>query len=145
MVRISSALLILYALSSCTARDPKLQQYVVQGEQLYIKHCSNCHQKSGEGLGLVYPPVNQSDFIDTHQEEVICLMRYGRQGELVVNGKVYNQAMPANPLLTDLEIAEIATYLYNNWGRNRGLLEVTAVTRALDACSETPQRTPAKE
>jgi mono/diheme cytochrome c family protein len=135
MRRLSSALMIGCVLAACSARDPKLQQYVVRGEELYVKHCSNCHQKSGAGLGLVYPPVAGSDFVDSHWQEVICLMRYGRQGELVVNGKTYNQAMPANPLLTDLEIAEIATYLYNHWGRNRGLLEVNEITPILNACA----------
>ena len=32
--------------------SPKFEQYYVQGEQLYLKNCSNCHQKTGTGLGL---------------------------------------------------------------------------------------------
>jgi cytochrome c551 len=126
-------------LQSCHSRpgsaesSPKFEQYINQGEGLYTVHCSNCHQKSGTGLGRVYPPLNQSDFVENHFEEVICLMRNGRTGELIVNAKVYNQAMPASTL-SDLEIAEIATYIYNSWGRSRGIIEVTSVSSLLQAC-----------
>src|SRR5688572_16985707 len=93
-------------LVSCSQQDSKLQQYKVQGEELYVKHCSNCHQKDGKGLGLVYPPVDVSDYIDTNLAGVICLMDYGIEGELIVNGKSFNKPMPGRPQLTDLEIAE---------------------------------------
>lgn len=124
--------------SSCTqpmsAEAIKLRQYYVQGEQLYGKHCSNCHQKSGKGLALVYPPVDSSDYLDAHFDEIVCQMKYGRKGEMTVNGQNFNQPMPGVRSLTALEIAEIATYLYNSWGREKGLVEVVAVTQALDKC-----------
>ena|SRR6478736_6172811 len=122
-------LVIAYCLpfSSCSS-DPKFRQYYVQGEQLYVKNCSNCHQKNGKGLGMVYPPLDQSDYLDKNFEKVLCLMKYGTKGELIVNGKTFNQPMPGIPTLTDLEIAEIATYLYNQWDRQRGLIDVKEVT-----------------
>jgi cytochrome c551 len=125
---------LLFLLSSCSQRDQKLNRYFVQGEELYNKHCSNCHQKNGTGLGLVYPPVNVSDYLDANLYDVICLIENGMLGELVVNGKSYNQPMPGIPSLTDLEIAEIATYLYNSWGREKGLVDVKEVTAVLAQC-----------
>lgn len=115
----------------------KQQQYYVHGEQLYLKHCSNCHQKNGTGLGLLYPPLAKSDFVDTNFESVICLMRYGIEGELIVNGKHFNKAMPGIPSLSDLEIAEIATYLYNTWDHQRDSIELKDVSRILDNCKQT--------
>jgi mono/diheme cytochrome c family protein len=136
---LSSTLLAGLLLTACHSRpegvkdSAKYELYLTQGEQLYATNCSNCHQKSGTGLGRVYPPLNQSDFIDNHFEEVLCLMRYGRKGELTVNGKMFNQAMPATAL-TDLEIAEIATFVYNSWGRTRGIIEVNTVSSVLQKC-----------
>ncbi len=112
----------------------KFQQYYVQGEQLFVQHCSNCHQKNGKGLGLLYPPVNQSDFIDGNFEKVLCIIRNGINGEIVVNGNNYNKEMPPIPTLTDLEIAEITTYLYNTWGRNKGIVEVQEASKILTNC-----------
>ena len=124
----------LLLLMSCNSNENKLQQYSRQGEELYLKHCSNCHQKNGSGLGLVYPPVDVSDFVDSRMADVVCLIEHGKQGELKVNGKSFNMAMPGIPALTDLEIAEITTYLYNNWGRENGLIDVHDVTRILKKC-----------
>jgi len=115
----------------------KFDQYFVKGEQVYAQHCSNCHQKSGAGLGRVFPPLNKSDFVDAHLNEVICLIKHGRKGEIMVNGVMFNQAMPPASL-TDLEIAEVATYVYNNWGRKHGIIEVNTVATYLQQCDSIP-------
>lgn len=120
--------------ASCDHKDPKFQQYFVAGEQLYGQHCSNCHQKSGKGLGLVYPPLAPSDFMDKNFEEVICMIKKGRKGDMVVNGNLFNQPMPGVPSLTELEIAEIATYIYNSWSHEKGLIEIKQVNKALQPC-----------
>ena len=43
------------------------------------------------------------------------LIKNGISGEMLVNGKKYNQAMPANNQLQNLDIAEVVTYIYNEW------------------------------
>lgn len=121
---------------SCNPSDTKLQQYKVEGEQLYVQHCSNCHQKNGKGLGLVYPPLDESDYMDKNLEEVICLMKYGVSGEMIVNGKSYHQPMPGVRSLTELELAEIATYIYNNWSHSKGIIDIPTVTAALQQCED---------
>lgn len=114
--------------------SPKFRQYHIQGEQLYVKHCSNCHQKDGSGLGRLYPPLNTSDFMENKFEAVICLIRHGKSGEMTVNGLQYDQPMPGVPAISDLEIAEITTYIYNSWSHERGLVEVGEVSRVLARC-----------
>jgi cytochrome c551 len=117
-----------------TNRDTKFQQYYVKGEQLYIQHCSNCHQKDGRGLGLVYPPLAQSDYMTQNVDQVLCLMKYGVAGEIVVNGKTFNKEMKGVFSLTDLEVAEIATYIYNTWEHNQGIIDIADVTKAHQKC-----------
>lgn len=112
----------------------RFRQYYVQGQQLYLQHCSNCHQENGTGLGLVYPPLNKSDYMTEKFEDVVCLIRNGKQGEITVNGKSYIQGMPGIPALTDLEVAEIITYIYNTWEHQRGLVEVKEVSTILNKC-----------
>lgn len=128
--------LLLTGTFSCTRGDAKFNQYVVTGEVLYLKHCSNCHQKNGKGLGLIYPPLDQSDFMDQNPEKTICIMKYGTAGELTVNGKSYNKAMPGIPQLTDLEVAEIATYIFNSWNHSKGLIDVEQASRVLGQCNQ---------
>ncbi|MCA6378284.1 MAG: cytochrome c [Cytophagales bacterium] len=126
----------LAACGQASNKATKFQQYFVQGEQLYLKSCSNCHQKKGDGLGRLYPPLNNSDYMDQHLEDVICIMKNGVKGELLVNGKKYNKEMKGIPSLTELEIAEIATYIYNSWGRQRGLIDIQTVAKALEKCPQ---------
>jgi cytochrome c551 len=121
-------------LISCSNPSPKFQQYFVKGEQLYIQHCSNCHQKNGSGLGRLYPPLDTSDYMQNYTNEVICLIKNGRKGELIVNAQSYNQAMPGVGNLTDLEIAEISTYIYNSWSHKQGIIDVSFVSKTLVQC-----------
>ena len=120
--------------STNRSSSTKFEQYFVQGEQLYLKNCSNCHQTNGTGLGLLYPPLNKSDYLHNNFEEVICILKNGKKGEILVNGKSFNKEMTGFPFLTDLEIAEIATYVYNSWSNERGIIEVSAVSKILSVC-----------
>lgn len=125
-------------LTGCGKTSAKFDQYYVHGRQLYTKHCSNCHQADGSGLGRVYPPLDTSDYMQKNFRDVLCLMRHGKTGTLIVNGVSFNQAMPGIPSLTDLEIAEIATYIYNTWNHKRGMVEVKEVTQILTGCQSMP-------
>lgn len=112
----------------------KLDQYMVEGQQLYVQYCSNCHQVNGTGLGKLYPPLKGSDFLAENFYKSLCGMKYGFKGELIVNRVTYNQVMPGVPTLTELEIAEISTYIYNKWGGKQGIVPIDTVKKALVAC-----------
>lgn len=73
--------------------------------------------------------------MEKNLEDVLCLMKNGIEGELVVNGISFNQAMPGVPTLSDLEIAEIATYIYNTWDHKRGIIEVSNARQVLNNCN----------
>ena len=134
--RVISLWTIVYGLLtfSCSIKEPKFQQYYAQGQVLYEKHCSNCHQKNGNGLGRVYPPLASSDYFNSNFEQSLCIMKYGTQGEIVVNGKSFNKTMPGIPSLTELEIAEITTYIGNSWGHERGLVDVAKASEIMSKC-----------
>lgn len=112
----------------------KFRQYFLKGEELYLTHCSNCHQKNGKGLARLYPPLDSADYLSQYPEETICIIKNGKTGELTVNGVVFNQPMPGFPTLTDIEIAQISTYISNAWSNRKGIIEVKAVTETLSRC-----------
>ena len=123
--------------SSCQSKaEIEFQQYYVQGEILYNTHCSNCHQKDGTGLALLYPPLNKSDFMVNKFPEVICMIRDGKTTPIVVNGQTYEQPMPGVPSLTDIDVAKVATYIYNKWELKRGKVKVEEVRMATDSCKQ---------
>jgi mono/diheme cytochrome c family protein len=116
--------------------DPEVMKFAVNGKRLYESHCGNCHQKDGRGLGKLIPPLRDSDYFRDNIHRTIWIMRNGQKGEIMVNGETYNQAMPANPQLKPLEIAQISTYLYNIWGMGEGVITASDVEKYLKKAPE---------
>ena len=114
----------------------KLDQYMVEGQQLYVQYCANCHQSNGEGLGELYPPLAKSDYLQNSVDGAACIIKYGMSGSLTVNGVEYNQPMPGFKSLSPLEIAELITYITNSWGNDNGLTDVLAVESYLANCEK---------
>jgi mono/diheme cytochrome c family protein len=84
--------------------------------------CAACHQPTGRGLPNLFPPLAGSDYLNADKNRAIAIIIYGRQGEVMVNGVKFNNNMPAFPL-SDQDVANVLTYVYNSFG-NSGL-EVT--------------------
>lgn len=114
----------------------RLRQYMSEGKRLYEIYCANCHQIDGTGLARLYPPLKNSDYMLLNKREVICGIRYGQQGEIVVNGVLFNQPMPANLSITDLEIAEIATYIYTEFADSVQIITINDVKKIMESCTK---------
>lgn len=112
------------------------EQYMVQGKILYSNHCENCHQEDGSGLGRVIPPLKKADYMLENMARTACIIKQGMEGTIVVNGEEYNQPMPANEELTDIEIAQIMTYIGNSWSNEAGYYPVTKVSELLKSCGD---------
>ncbi|MGB3469027.1 MAG: cytochrome c [Cyclobacteriaceae bacterium] len=112
----------------------RMQQYYRIGKNLYMTHCSNCHQPDGKGLGSLYPPLAKSDYLMQDPVSTVCIIKNGLEGEIIVNGTTYNQPMPAHDNLTNIEIAEIITYISNSWGNKSGLHDVNTIEKASADC-----------
>jgi mono/diheme cytochrome c family protein len=99
---------------------PKTKAEKVQlGQHLFTSICAACHQPNGLGRPNVFPPLAGSDFLNADKSRAMQIVISGRQGEVIVNGLKYNNNMPAFPL-SDSDIANVLTYVYNSFG-NAGL------------------------
>ncbi len=114
----------------------KFEQYLAKGESLYDVYCINCHQDRGQGLAQLYPPLAKSDYLLADIPRAACIIKNGQMKEIVVNGTTYHQMMPGLPSLTNLEIAEILTFVTNSWGNEAGLQSVKEVEKWLQNCEE---------
>jgi nitrite reductase (NO-forming) len=89
-------------------------QRIEAGKTVYQATCFACHQGSGQGMAGVFPPLAKSDYLMQDFDRAIDIVIRGTQGEIVVNGKTYNQIMtPQN--LTDEEIANVMNFITNSW------------------------------
>jgi len=103
-----------------------LAQKIESGKQIYTKTCFACHQANGEGLANAFPPLAKSDYLNADLKRAIGIVINGKTGEITVNGNKYNSVM-TKQTLTDDEIADVLTYVYNSWGNNKTNVKVTTV------------------
>lgn len=112
------------ALEKLSSADQiKFQKYLIQGRDIYLTNCASCHQKDGKGLRKLIPPLAGSDYLKKFQNESAQLIKKGATRNITVNGVNYKPTMPAHEHLTDLEIAEVLTYINNSWGNEFGFVD----------------------
>ncbi|MDI1319228.1 MAG: copper-containing nitrite reductase [bacterium] len=96
------------------------EMQVEKGKQVYMGLCFACHQPDGKGLPGAFPPLAGSDYLLADRERAIRTVLKGQTGPITVNGVIINSAMPPQEaVLTDQQIADVLTYVYNSWG-NKG-------------------------
>ncbi len=107
------------------------------GERVYKTQCANCHMDSGAGLSGLIPTLVQSDYLTLHRAKLPCILRYGLQDTITVNGKIYAEQMPANTLLLDVDIVNILNYVNHAWGNNiNPPYSLDEVQRGLEKCKQ---------
>lgn len=89
------------------------------GANVYKNLCQACHQPDGKGMKGVFPPLAKSDYFANDHNKAISAIVHGLSGKITVNGEIYNSAMPAQAL-SDEEVANVVTYLLNNFGNKGG-------------------------
>ncbi|WP_445716182.1 copper-containing nitrite reductase [Flavobacterium sp.] len=95
-----------------------LAQQITDGKNIYGRTCFACHQSEGQGIPAAFPPLSKSDFLNADPNRAINAVLHGLSGEITVNGKKYNSVMTSQNL-TDQEISDVLTYVYNSWGNNK--------------------------
>jgi mono/diheme cytochrome c family protein len=99
--------------SNPRSKDERLEL----GKRLFTTICAACHQPSGQGIPNRFPPLAGSDFLNANKERAIKVLLNGLQGEVVVNGRTFNNTMPMLPL-TDADISSALTYVFNSFGNS---------------------------
>jgi len=110
----------------------KYQKYIIQGRDLYSANCASCHQIDGKGFKKLIPPLANSDFLKDNQTKSVHLIKYGASEPITVNGIYYQPTMPPHAHLSNLEIAEIMTYINNSWGNEFGFVDGKVVKDLLE-------------
>lgn len=109
-------------------------RYYVNGKGLYEKNCQNCHGSDGAGLKNLYPPLTDTAYIKNNADRLACIVKYGLNDTITVGGKVYDNPMPANTELTDIDVTQILVYIGNSFGNKLGTFDMKKVGAQLKEC-----------
>lgn len=119
---------------SCqTAAGIQQDAYYVNGRDLYIKHCQNCHGAKGEGLGELAPPLTDSVYLKANKQQLACFIKKGLSKPVTVHGKVYEGKMP-DFNMADIDLAQVIVYITNDFGNKQGMYTTDQVAADLKAC-----------
>ena len=104
-----AALFVLVATSMATA-DGDANQWQTVGAEAYANSCAACHQPNGQGLADTFPALaNHAPTLLAQpggRDYLVRLVLYGLEGQITVNGKPFNGAMPAwGEVLDDAQLA----------------------------------------
>ncbi len=92
-----------------------LPESMARGGEIYTDYCMQCHLGNGLGVPKNFPPLANSNWISEKRNESIHAVKYGQNGEIVVNDITYDGVMV--PMgLNDQQVADVLNYVMNNWG-----------------------------
>jgi cytochrome c oxidase cbb3-type subunit 2 len=133
-----------------TAQLPSwLTDQISSGKEIYTKvgpgggGCVSCHQPTGLGQPGVFPPLANSDWVLGDKERIIKISMHGLMGEIEVSGVKYNGVMipPGVPpgSLTDQQIADVLTYIRNDWGNSASAVSPEEVANVRNSVKDRGQ------
>ena len=115
------------------------QQRFLAGHEIYNRdgHCGTCHQVDGNGLPSAgFPPLTESPWVSGSEERLIKLTLHGLMGPFELKGVKYPGQVPMTPfggLLKDQEIADVLTYVRNNFGNKAAPVTAESVAKVRKA------------
>lgn len=101
----------------------------ITGEKVYDIYCRACHQRDGKGDGNRFPPLDSSEWVIGDKKRLINVLLNGLEGPIEVKGKPYNTSMPSHSFLKDEDIAQVLTYIRENFGNNAGAIKQEEVKK----------------
>ena len=97
------------------------------GQKIYNQYCMACHQSNGMGASGRFPPLVRTDWVTGDKERLVHIILNGMEGEIEVNGEIYDGLMPQHSFLNDDQIADVLTYIRTNFGNEASSLSAKEV------------------
>ncbi len=131
---IGCLLLIIAVIASCqNEQQVDYNRYYSAGAEVFQSHCQNCHGDKGQGLAALIPPLTDSAFLRANKSGLPCYVQNGLKGKIQVSKREFESQMPA-VTLTNIEIAQVLTFISNSFGNKMGLINNDDVERDLKNC-----------
>ena len=86
-----------------------------RGKQVYSKTCVTCHQADGSGVPMMNPPLKQTEYVLGDPTRLIKIVLNGFNEDVEINGSKFSNNMPSHDFLTDQQIADVLTYVRNDF------------------------------
>ncbi|WP_236976200.1 PVC-type heme-binding CxxCH protein [Membranihabitans maritimus] len=109
------------------------------GKEIYSRDgfCITCHQEDGNGLETSgFPPLSGTKWVQESEERLVKIILKGMMGPIEVKGKSYPGQVPMTPfegMLSDKEVAAVATYVRNSFGNESSVVTPELVEKVRES------------
>lgn len=102
------------------------------GKSTYMAICVACHQPTGAGLPMVFPPLTDSPYVNGNTERFAAMILKGNMGPFTIGGKPFGAApmTPQESVLDDEKIAAVMTFVRANFNNHSGPVAAADVAAA---------------
>lgn len=122
----STCVAIFFCLLSFYAQS----QNRVNGKKIYETRCLTCHQADGGGVPNMNAPLDGStNVVGNNIARLVKIIRNGYNERVALDGYYYTNAMTANPDLKDQEIADVLSYIRNEWSNKASNITLAQVQK----------------
>ena len=140
--KIILSVLTFLTLASCGNKTPKdsgssiseTEQSSLQsmqdhpGKRVYEQYCKACHMADGSGVKGMHPPLIGNKTL-SNTDKAIEITLKGMTGKITVDGVEYNGIMPPHTHLTNQQIADVLTYVRQNFSNNAPAVTAAEVAK----------------
>lgn len=109
------------------AQSSTVKAQLVNGKKVYQKNCLTCHQADGGGVPKINPPLINAAFVKGDAHKLIQWVLLGSIQKVPIDGKYYSNNMPAQATLKDQDIADVLTYIRNNFKNKASAISANEV------------------
>jgi mono/diheme cytochrome c family protein len=102
---------------------------VERGKQVYLTQCLACHLADALGVENMNPPLVKTKWVLGDKTPLVQVVLKGMKG-VEIEGDAYHNVMAPHSDLTDQQIADVLTYVRNNFGNKASAItagEVKAI------------------
>jgi mono/diheme cytochrome c family protein len=118
---------LLVSVSTLAQTKKKPKSPVPIGKKTYDMVCGACHQADGNGVPGMNPPLSKTEWVLGDKARLINVVLKGLTEPIEINEESYNAIMPAQDYLSDVEIANVLTYIRNNFGNKASAISADEV------------------
>ncbi len=114
--------------ASTASVNTSLKNSITRGQAVYQQLCLACHQADGSGVPNLNPPLTRNPWTMGAKDVLITQVLKGSNGKVEIDGDRFNNTMPPlGTVLTDQQIADVLTYVRNNFGNDASAVSATQV------------------